>query len=98
MGAVRAGQGLLVSTYKQDQAKGEHLDAEIAKKQLEDSQTNSKALSDIAKNQQTDPLEILDNLKEFIEQIEQESEAKAKAFKQALMILTSPPFDCSDYK
>ena len=27
-GAVRAGQGLLVSTYKQDQAKGEHLDAE----------------------------------------------------------------------
>ncbi len=49
------------------------------------------------KNQQTDPLEILDNLKEFIEQIEQESEAKAKAFKQALMILTSR-FDCSDYK
>ena len=43
-GAVRAGQGLLLSTYKQDQAKGDHLDAEIAKKQLEGSQTNSKSL------------------------------------------------------
>ena len=89
-GAVRAGQGLLVSTYKQDQAKGEHLDASETKSQFESSLSNSKALSDVAKNQQTDPLEILDNLKEFIEQIEQESEAKAKAFKQALMILTSP--------
>ncbi|HFG7019279.1 TPA: type VI secretion system Vgr family protein, partial [Acinetobacter baumannii] len=48
-GALRAGQGLLVSTHKQDNAKGDHLDAEVAKKQLEGSQTNSKALSDIAK-------------------------------------------------
>lgn len=45
-GAVRAGHGLLLSTYKQDQAKGKHLDAEIAKQQLEGSQTNSKALWD----------------------------------------------------
>ena len=89
-GALRAGQGLLISTYAQDQAKGDHLDAAETKSQLESSLNNSKALSEVAKNQQTDPLEMLDGLKQFIEQIEQESETKAKAFKQALMILTSP--------
>ena len=89
-GALRAKQGLLLSTYKQDNASGKHLDAPETKSQLESSLNNSKALSEVAKNQQTDPLEILDNLKQFIEQIEQESETKAKAFKQALMILTSP--------
>ncbi|MBJ9953073.1 MULTISPECIES: type VI secretion system Vgr family protein [unclassified Acinetobacter] len=89
-GAVRAGQGLLISTYAQDQAKGDHLDVAGTKSQLESSLNNSKALSEVAKNQQTDPLEMLDGLKQFIEQIEQESETKAKAFKQALMILTSP--------
>ena len=89
-GALRAKQGLLLSTYRQDSANGHHLDTSETKSQFESSLSNSKALSEVAKNQQTDPLEILDNLKEFIEQIEQESEAKVKAFKQALMILTSP--------
>ena len=89
-GALRAKQGLLLSTYSQDSAGGDHLDASESKSQLESSLSNSKALSEVAKNQQTDPLEMLDGLKQFIEQIEQESEAKAKAFKQALMILTSP--------
>ncbi|WP_353167809.1 type VI secretion system Vgr family protein [Acinetobacter sp.] len=89
-GAVRAGQGLLISTCAQDQAKGDHLDVAGTKSQLESSLNNSKALSEVAKNQQTDPLEMLDGLKQFIEQIEQESETKAKVFKQALMILTSP--------
>ncbi|WP_168397983.1 DUF2345 domain-containing protein, partial [Acinetobacter indicus] len=41
-------------------------------------------------NQQTDPLEVLDNLKNFLEQIEQQDENKAAAFKQALMILSAP--------
>ncbi|RKG53866.1 DUF2345 domain-containing protein, partial [Acinetobacter cumulans] len=85
-GAVRAGQGLLLSTYKQDQAKGEHLDAEIAKKQLEGSQTNSKALSDIAKNQKTDEIESVEQLKEFAEQLEQ----KIAKFKKAMLLLSSP--------
>ena len=84
-GAVRAGQGLLLSTYKQDQAKGEHLDAEIAKKQLEGSQTNSKALSDIAKNQKTDEIESVEQLKEFAEQLEQ----KIAKFNKALLLLSS---------
>ncbi|MFK7026263.1 type VI secretion system tip protein VgrG, partial [Acinetobacter baumannii] len=89
-GAVRAGSGLLVSTHKQDQAQGVHLDASEAKQQIEGGLNNAKALSEVAKNQQTDPLEMLENLKTFIEQIEENDQDKAAAFKQALMILTAP--------
>ncbi|WP_109090944.1 type VI secretion system Vgr family protein [Acinetobacter baumannii] len=89
-GAVRAGSGLLVSTHKQDQAQGVHLDASEAKQQIEGGLNNAKALSEVAKNQQTDPLEMLENLKTFIEQIEEKDQDKAAAFKQALMILTAP--------
>ncbi len=88
-GAVRAGKGLLVSTHKQDQAQGTHLDAADAKQQIEGGLNNAKALSEVAKNQQTDPLEMLENLKTFIEQIEQQDKEKAAAFKQALMVLTA---------
>ena len=69
-GAVRAGQGLLLSTYKQDQASGTHLDAKEAKQQLESSLNNSKALSEVAKNQQTDPLEVIDNLSSLLKGLE----------------------------
>ncbi|MND74314.1 Phage-related baseplate assembly protein [compost metagenome] len=89
-GAVRAGSGLLVSTYKQDQAQGVHLDATDAKKQIEGGLNNAKALSEVAKNQQTDPLENLENLKSFIEKLEQQDNAKAKTFKEAIMLLASP--------
>ncbi|NWK76034.1 DUF2345 domain-containing protein, partial [Acinetobacter sp. SwsAc6] len=89
-GAVRAGQGLLVSTHPQQQAAAMHLDAQAAKEQIEANLNSSKALSEVAKNQQTDPLEVLDNLKNFIAQIEKGSQEKADAFKQALMILSAP--------
>ncbi|MFV5442971.1 DUF2345 domain-containing protein, partial [Acinetobacter oleivorans] len=89
-GAVRAGSGLLVSTHKQDQAQGVHLDANEAKQQIDGGLNNAKALSEVAKNQQTDPLEVLENLKTFLEQIEEKDQDKAAAFKQALMILTAP--------
>ncbi|RZG72127.1 type VI secretion system tip protein VgrG, partial [Acinetobacter sp. WCHAc060033] len=89
-GAVRAGQGLLLSTYKQNQASGTHLDAKEAKQQLESSLNNSKALSEVAKNQKTDPLEVLENLKQFLDQIEKGEKDKADAFKQALMVLAAP--------
>ncbi|PZM08867.1 type VI secretion system tip protein VgrG [Acinetobacter baumannii] len=85
-GALRAGQGLLVSTHKQDSAKGDHLDAEVAKKQLEGSQTNSKALSDIAKNQKTDEIESIEQLKDFASQIQQQ----IAKFEKALLLLSSP--------
>jgi len=89
-GAVRAGSGLLVSTHKQEQAQGVHLEAAETKQQIEGGLNNAKALSEVAKNQQTDPLEVLENLKTFIEQIEEKDQDKAAAFKQALMILTAP--------
>ncbi|WP_407538370.1 DUF2345 domain-containing protein [Acinetobacter baumannii] len=89
-GAVRAGKGLLITTHKQDQAQGNHLDAVEAKQQIEGGLNNAKALSEVAKNQQTDPLEVLENLKTFLEQIEEKDQEKAAAFKQALMILTAP--------
>ncbi|HGU9764662.1 TPA: type VI secretion system Vgr family protein [Acinetobacter baumannii] len=85
-GALRAGQGLLVSSHKQDNAKGDHLDAEVAKKQLEGSQTNSKALSDIAKNQKTDEIESIEQLKDFASQIQQQ----IAKFEKALLLLSSP--------
>ncbi|MCE7533663.1 type VI secretion system Vgr family protein [Acinetobacter nosocomialis] len=89
-GAVRAGSGLLISTHKQDQAQGVHLDASEAKQQIEGGLSNAKALSEVAKNQKTDPLEHLENLKLFIEKLEQQDNAKAKTFKDAIMLLASP--------
>ncbi|AOA59587.1 type VI secretion system Vgr family protein [Acinetobacter larvae] len=85
-GAVRAGQGLLLSTFKQNLAKGDHIDAEEAKKQLELSHTNLKALSDVAKNQQTDEIESIEQLKEFAEQIQLD----IAKFQKALLVLNSP--------
>ncbi|MCY3124751.1 DUF2345 domain-containing protein, partial [Acinetobacter baumannii] len=78
------------STHKQDQAQGVHLDANEAKQQIEGGLNNAKALSEVAKNQQTDPLENLENLKSFIEKLEQQDNAKAKTFKEAIMLLASP--------
>jgi len=89
-GAVRAGNGLYISTHKQDQAQGFHLDVNQTKQQLEGGLNNSKALNEVAKNQQTDPLEVLDHLKTFLDQIEQQDKDKAAAFKQAIMVLSAP--------
>ncbi|WP_045504284.1 DUF2345 domain-containing protein, partial [Acinetobacter beijerinckii] len=85
-GAVRAGQGLLLSTQKQDQAHGEHLDAQVAKQQLEGNQSNAKALSEVAKNQQTDEIESIEQLKAFFESIE----ADIAKFNKAMLLLSSP--------
>jgi len=89
-GALRAGAGLLLSTYKQENANANHLNTSPAKSQLESNLNHSKALSEIAKSQQTDPLEGLDHLKKFLDQIEQQDQSKAETFKQALMLLCAP--------
>jgi type VI secretion system secreted protein VgrG len=89
-GAVRAGQGLLISSHAQDTASGNHLDTTEAKSQLESSLNNAKALSEVAKHQQTDPLEVLENIKGFIETLTEQDPKKADAFKSAVMMLTSP--------
>ncbi|MDU2408479.1 MAG: type VI secretion system Vgr family protein [Acinetobacter junii] len=85
-GAVRTGQGLLLSTHSQEQAQCDHLDAQPAKQQLESNQANAKALSEVAKNQQTDEIESLDQLKEFADQIQE----KIAKFEKALLLLNSP--------
>ncbi|USA47998.1 type VI secretion system tip protein VgrG [Acinetobacter sp. C26M] len=85
-GAVRAGEGLLVSTHKQDQAQGEHLDAQVAKQQLEGNQSNAKALSEVAKNQQTDEIESVEQLKAFFESLE----SNIAKFNKAVLLLNSP--------
>ncbi|OAL80979.1 type VI secretion system protein [Acinetobacter sp. SFB] len=89
-GAVRAGKGLLISTHPQDQASAHHLSTNEARTQLQSSLNNSEALSQIAKNQLTDPLDVLENLKVFLEQIESGEKERADNFKQALMLLAAP--------
>ncbi|ENV34127.1 hypothetical protein F960_01817 [Acinetobacter gerneri DSM 14967 = CIP 107464 = MTCC 9824] len=90
MGAIRAGAGLLLSTYRQDQAKGDHLNAEEAKKQLDHNYDQIKSLDKTAKELESTPLDVLENLKKFIEQLSKEDESKAEAFKSAIVILASP--------
>ncbi|CAP01587.1 conserved hypothetical protein [Acinetobacter baumannii SDF] len=85
-GALRAGQGLLVSTHKQDNAKGDHLDANEVKQQIEGGLNNAKALSEVAKNQKTDEIESLEQLKDFASQIQQQ----IAKFEKALLLLSSP--------
>uniref|UniRef100_UPI003F5695B7 DUF2345 domain-containing protein n=1 Tax=Acinetobacter haemolyticus TaxID=29430 RepID=UPI003F5695B7 len=65
---------------------GDHLEAQTAKQQLEGNQNNAKALSEVAKNQQTDELEALEQLKSFAEQIQE----KIARFEQAMLLLSSP--------
>ncbi|ENW83210.1 hypothetical protein F909_00802 [Acinetobacter sp. ANC 3929] len=85
-GAVRAGEGLLVSSQKQNQAQGEQLDAQTAKQQLQANQNNAKALSKVAQYQQSDEIESLEQLKEFAAQIEE----KIAKFNKAMLLLSSP--------
>ncbi|ENW96302.1 type VI secretion system Vgr family protein [Acinetobacter sp. NIPH 298] len=85
-GAIRAGEGLLITTHAQEQAEGDHLEAQAAKQQLEGNQSNAKALSEVAKNQQTDELESVEQLQAFAEQIQD----KISRFEQAMLLLSSP--------
>ncbi|MEQ1238038.1 type VI secretion system Vgr family protein [Acinetobacter pittii] len=89
-GAVRAGSGLLISTHKQDQAQGVHLEVAESKQQIEGGLNNAKALSEVAKNQQTDPLDMLENIQTFLEVLKQEDPKKAAEFQSAVMLLASP--------
>ena len=89
-GAVRASKGLLISTHNQDQANANHLSTNEASIQLQSSLHNAQVLSQVAENQLTDPLDVLENLKAFLEQIESGEKEKADNFKQALMLLASP--------
>lgn len=89
-GALRAGKGLLISTHNQDQANANHLSTNEARTQLQSSLHNAQALSQVAENQLTDPLEVLENLKAFLEHIGSGEKEQADSFKQAVMLLAAP--------
>ena len=89
-GALRAGQGLLVSTHAQEQAKASHLEASSAKSQLDSTVNSISALSELAKKQHAEPLDVLENIKGFIDNLQQDNPEQAAAFKSAIMLLTSP--------
>jgi type VI secretion system secreted protein VgrG len=85
-GAIRAGEGLLLSTHKQEQAQGQHLNATTAKQQLSACQSQTKALNDIAKHQQTHELESIKQLQQFVTQIEDD----VAQFNRAILLLSAP--------
>ncbi len=89
-GAIRAGEGLLLSTHAQDKAKANHLDTVEAKSQLESTLNSIAALSDMAKRQNADPLDVLEDLQSFISQLQHQSPEQAATFKSAIMLLSSP--------
>ena len=89
-GAVRAGDGLLLSTYKQSQAQKDHLNIEQAKTQFEASLSQATNLNKTATDLESTSLDILEKFQNFIEQLGQESEEKANAFKSAIMVLSAP--------
>lgn len=76
-GAVRAGKGMLISTYAQEQAIADHLEAAQAQSLLAQSHENMKTLSDIALKQQTDALNVIDRLPKFIQSLELKSTEQA---------------------
>lgn len=89
-GAVRAGKGLLISTYQQEQAALDHLNTQLVKKQLETHLNQAMALNRTATELETTELDILDKFKDFIQQLSAEDKTKANAFKSAVMLLASP--------
>ena len=89
-GAIRAGKGLLLSTHAQDKAKANHLDTVEAKSQLDSTLNSITALSDVAKRQNADPLDVLEDLQSFIVQLQHQSPEQAARFKSAIMLLSSP--------
>lgn len=76
-GAVRAGKGMLISTYAQEQAIADHLEAAQAQSLLAQGHESMKMLSDIAVKQQTDALNVIDRLPKFIQSLELKSTGQA---------------------
>lgn len=76
-GAVRAGKGMLISTYAQEQAIADHLDAAQAQSLLIQGHESMKMLSEIAVKQQTDALNVIGRLPKLIQSLELKSTSQA---------------------
>ncbi|MFP3367498.1 type VI secretion system Vgr family protein, partial [Pseudoalteromonas sp. SIMBA_148] len=68
-GAVRAGKGMLISTYVQEQAIADHLDAAQAQSLLTQGHESMKMLSEIAVKQQADALNVISRLPKLIQSL-----------------------------
>ena len=69
-GAMRAGKGLLISTYAQDQAVADHLAASEAQSILQQGHDSMNMLSTLAVKQQTDALNVINRLPKLIQSVE----------------------------
>ncbi|MGS5403357.1 type VI secretion system Vgr family protein [Acinetobacter junii] len=81
-GAVRAGKGMLNSTYAQEQAIADHLEAAQAQSLLSQGYESMKMLSEVAAKQQTDALNVINRLPKFIQSLELKT--KEQAFENTL--------------
>ncbi|AXQ23845.1 type VI secretion system tip protein VgrG [Acinetobacter wuhouensis] len=69
-GAMRAGKGMLITTYAQENAIADHLEAAQAQSLLNQGAESMKALSVIAVKQQTDSLNVINRLPKLINSLE----------------------------
>ncbi|MFV5593457.1 type VI secretion system Vgr family protein [Acinetobacter junii] len=76
-GAVRAGKGMLISTYTQEQAIADHLEAAQAQSLLSQGYESMKMLSEVAAKQQTDALNVINRLPKFIQSLELKTKGQA---------------------
>jgi len=76
-GAVRAGKGMLISTYAQEQAIADHLEAAQAQSLLSQGYDSMKMLSEVAAKQQTDALNVINRLPKFIQSLELKTTGQA---------------------
>lgn len=89
-GALRAGQGLLLSTHVQTSATDQQLQITQSQEQLYARLEQAKALNELAQKQQAHPLTVLENLQNFINNLASENQEKANQFKQSLLLLAAP--------
>lgn len=68
---------MLISTYAQEQAIADHLEAAQAQSLLVQGHESMKMLSDIALKQQTDALNVIDRLPKFIQSLELKTTGQA---------------------
>ena len=76
-GAVRAGKGMFISTYAQEQAIADHLEAAQAQSLLSQGYESMKMLSEVAAKQQTDALNVINRLPKFIQSLELKTTGQA---------------------
>lgn len=89
--SVRASKGLMLTTHNQALGKGQQMDAAPAKSSLLSNYEQMKSLSESAQHQNANPLDALNQLQECITALEsQGDDVKVKAFKEAILLLTSP--------